>query len=238
MTFQSTVSLAQGFGVPGEIFLDGPHRAQPGIINSDGVTNPNRVGRVFTQVAGSDGKCIVGGAITDGTPFYGILANPKEYATYGSTSGTLAPSLDLPQYAEGDFVYNATAITMTLPAACQVGDYVDYNTTTGAVVTRAPFANYTGSITTTVLTVTGTPTGAPIAVGAAVTGALPGTIITSLGTGTGGAGTYNVNNSQTLASGPLSSPSALASGTARVPGFTVVRYNLTASGLGTIGCIN
>jgi hypothetical protein len=72
-------------------------------------------------------------------------------------------------------------------------------------VTGAAGASFTGSITTTVLTVTGSPTGAPIAVGQEVRGGTvsPGTIITALGTGTGGAGTYTVNNTQTVISGSL-----------------------------------
>lgn len=63
-------------------------------------------------------------------------------------------------------------------------------------------ASFTASIATTVLTVTGSPTGTPIAVGQQLVGAgiTANTRIVSLGTGTGGAGTYNINNSQTVAS--------------------------------------
>lgn len=61
------------------------------------------------------------------------------------------------------------------------------------------------SISGTTLTVGGTLTGDPWAVGMTVEGATgsgvtAGTVITALGTGTGGAGTYTVNNSQTVAS--------------------------------------
>jgi hypothetical protein len=68
----------------------------------------------------------------------------------------------------------------------------------------APFA-VTGSITTTVLTVTSTPAGSVISPGDTVTGTgvTAGTVITSYGTGTGGNGTYNVNNSQTVGSESL-----------------------------------
>lgn len=57
------------------------------------------------------------------------------------------------------------------------------------------------SISTTVLTVGGTVTGT-FGVGQVIsgTGIASGTRIISLGTGTGGAGTYNLNNSQTIAS--------------------------------------
>jgi hypothetical protein len=56
-------------------------------------------------------------------------------------------------------------------------------------------ATFTGSITGNVLTVTAFASGAPIAVGQNVagTGITPGTTIISLGTGTGGMGTYNLS---------------------------------------------
>jgi len=59
----------------------------------------------------------------------------------------------------------------------------------------------TGSIATTVLTVTAVTSGT-IVVGASLTGTgvLAGTTIVSFGTGTGGTGTYNVSVSQTVAS--------------------------------------
>ncbi|NPT59090.1 SGNH/GDSL hydrolase family protein [Paraburkholderia elongata] len=67
-----------------------------------------------------------------------------------------------------------------------------------------PYACFTGSITTTVLTVTGTPQGA-LAVGQTLQGGTiaAGTTITALGTGTGGAGTYTVSISQSVTSTPL-----------------------------------
>ena len=57
------------------------------------------------------------------------------------------------------------------------------------------------SIATTVLTVAGANTGT-FSIGMALSGTnvLPGTYITSLGTGTGGLGTYNINQTQTVAS--------------------------------------
>lgn len=63
-------------------------------------------------------------------------------------------------------------------------------------------STFTGSIATTVLTVTGTPSGT-VMVGQTVTsgaGVTAGTQIISEGSGTGGAGTYNLNNSQTVSS--------------------------------------
>lgn len=65
-------------------------------------------------------------------------------------------------------------------------------------------ATFTGSITGAVLTVTAVTTGT-LVVGQTLAGGgiLAGTVITSLGTGAGGAGTYNVSAAQTVASAAL-----------------------------------
>ena len=47
MTFQATVYDNIGFGVVGELFLDGPLRAQPGRLDSASAAN-NVIGRAFT----------------------------------------------------------------------------------------------------------------------------------------------------------------------------------------------
>jgi len=61
---------------------------------------------------------------------------------------------------------------------------------------------FTGSQATTVLTVTALLNGVPLQVGMFINGTsvTAGTFITSFGTGTGGIGTYNVNNSATATS--------------------------------------
>jgi hypothetical protein len=68
-------------------------------------------------------------------------------------------------------------------------------------------AQFNGSITTTVLTVQNMITAGAIAVGQTVIGlanpVAAFTTISSLGTGAGGAGTYNINNSQSVALGPM-----------------------------------
>jgi hypothetical protein len=62
----------------------------------------------------------------------------------------------------------------------------------------------TASISSATMTVTAA-SGGPLAIGSFVTGTgvTPGTVITALGTGTGGNGTYTVNPLQTVASGPM-----------------------------------
>ena len=67
----------------------------------------------------------------------------------------------------------------------------------------------TGSISGTVLTITAVSSGALLnggSIGNTVGGVSAGTVITSFGTGTGGIGTYNINNSQTVASSTIISP--------------------------------
>ena len=71
----------------------------------------------------------------------------------------------------------------------------------------------TGSTTTTTLTVTGVTSGA-LQVGSTIsgTGVTAGTIITAVGTGTGGAGTYTINISQTVASTSITATSGFPAG--------------------------
>jgi hypothetical protein len=80
----------------------------------------------------------------------------------------------------------------------------------GSSITGGGAAVVTGSITTTVLTVTAVTSGT-LAVGQILTGTgvTTGTTITSLGTGTGGTGTYNLSASQTVPSETITSGSAV-----------------------------
>jgi hypothetical protein len=67
-----------------------------------------------------------------------------------------------------------------------------------------PGAVVTGSITGTLLTVTGVTSGA-VAVGQVLSGngVLPGSYVVSPGTGTGGTGTYNINQPQSTTAGAI-----------------------------------
>jgi hypothetical protein len=90
-------------------------------------------------------------------------------------------------------------------------------------------SSFTGSITTTVLTVTGTPTG-QLGVGALVmfSGVTAGTKIVSRGTGVGGAGTYNLNNSQSAGSQAMTTAGVVLGN-----GWTANKCQLGASFPGT-----
>lgn len=120
----------------------------------------------------------------------------------------------------------------------------------GITATSTTASGTASSITTTVLTVGGTVTGT-FSIGMALSGTnvLSGTYITSLGTGTGGAGTYNINRSQTVASTTITGTTAksidigtlgasgsvtnitLGSDTAGATGTTLFNNNITYKGL-------
>jgi len=91
-------------------------------------------------------------------------------------------------------------------------------------------AVFTGSTTATTLTVTSVSSGT-IAINQSLygIGVLPETVITALGTGTGGTGTYTINRSQTVASGTLNSATVGAVVTATIAG-TVMTVSAVASG--------
>lgn len=136
MAFQSTVPVLQGFGVPGDIHLEAPFRAEPLTVNSSGTANV--YGNAFTKDA-STNVAKVGGTIAVGTVFAGLLVNSKEATTYGTAAGTLEPTLNLPDNMIGDFAVMGDVV-VKVSTACKVGDVLVYDTTTGALSTMAPGA--------------------------------------------------------------------------------------------------
>lgn len=226
---QSSVLTTQGFGVIGEVFSDSPRRSKSWTLTS----SANTIGYAYTIA--SEGNVVIGGT----GDFGGILANPKSYATSGTTAGgTLAATLILPQYTQGELITMGEMIVY-LGTAAAIGDKVVYDTTTGALTTVARQVQVTGSISTTTLTVTAVTSGV-LAVGQLITGAniAPGTYITALGTGTGGTGTYTVSVSQTAASGEIYAASVAGTGKAFVPNARVSRYTIGAAGIATIELTN
>lgn len=133
MGFQSTVSIPQGFGVPGEIFQTAPQLVLSYTLVSG--AQPNIVGATAYTIT-SQGVAQAGSGGTHG--FAGILCSPKEYALYGtSIGGPLAATLTLPNQTQAELLTEGMMI-VTLPAAAAIGDYVLYNDTTGALATMAP----------------------------------------------------------------------------------------------------
>lgn len=96
-------------------------------------------------------------------------------------------------------------------------------------------AVFTASISSTTLTVISVSSGT-IAIGQSLYGidVLPQTVITALGTGTGGVGTYTINTSQTIASRSMSSATVGALVTATIAG-TVMTVSAVASGVLHVG---
>ena len=78
-------------------------------------------------------------------------------------------------------------------------------------------SSFTASISGTTLTVTGSPSGIALNQSIFGSGVTAGTYITALGTGTGGAGTYTVNTSQTVSSEAMTSSNYADIGIIGVP---------------------
>lgn len=145
MPFQTAIGANIGFGVPGELFLNGPLRAQPARLNTGTPAN-NVIGRAFTIVTDATGSTdtaadpapLVVAAGGTGV-FAGILANPKVYSNIGTTAGgTLAPNIVLPNNTMVELVQETAGLIVALGAACDIGDWVYFLTATGEIVTAAP----------------------------------------------------------------------------------------------------
>lgn len=223
MAFQSTVNQFQGFGVPGDLFNEGPVRSKPYILDSADAAY-NVMGRAFTVT--SEGVAAAGGIGV----FAGLLVGPKEQAMVGTTAGTLAPTLTLPDEVVASLL-DMGEVIVAVPAACAIGDLLVYNTTTGALDTVEPIAAFTAAQSTTTLTVSALTAG-NLGVGSVVTQASGSqSVIIALGTGTGGTGTYTLDTSQSVSSGAATATSVAPSGFALVPNAVISQYTPAAAGL-------
>ena len=150
--------------------------------------------------------------IVDGTYRYTWrISNPNSASFNGSISGTtLTVSLmKSGTIAVGQNLFGVGLGTEVVITALGTGTggVGTYTLNTSLTVATEPFntaasaATITGSISTTVLTVTAVASGT-LYVGQTIQGAgiTANTVITALGTGTGGTGTYTVSNSQTVGS--------------------------------------
>lgn len=168
---------------------------------------------------GTTGITLPSGAAAVGTTDSQAVSNKTLVLSAGTTSTApmdLTSGSLLTSPLAGAFEYDGKVIYGT-PQGAQRGvipgmQYFRRETTTAGISTNSvqPFfvnGNSTASsISGTTLTVGGTVTGT-FSVGQFITaqGITAGTYITALGTGTGGAGTYTVNNSQTIASTTIQS---------------------------------
>lgn len=233
MTFQSTVRIDQAAGIVGEIIYDGPQRAESKILRSVSAAN-NVIGRAFTEIPDTDGVAQAGGTGV----FAGILVNPLVYATSGTASGTLEPTLVLPNETQAELLKMGTIIA-SLANGADIGDLVMYAEATGILSALQPVAAFTASQATTVLTVSAITAG-NIGVGSVVenaAGEILGTVI-SLGTGTGGTGTYNLDTSATVGSAAMTANSVAPAGSRIVPNTQVTRQNTPSAGLAYIQLTN
>lgn len=129
MTFQKTVRLSSGLGVPGEILLHGPKRAGAYVVNSG--DQANNVGAAFTF--NPDGNSVkVGGTGV----FAGILANPKVYPLRGNIITDNIQQMQLVDGTVGEFVTMGIMLA-TVDKSAKVGDYIAYDNTTGALTVVA-----------------------------------------------------------------------------------------------------
>lgn len=228
---QSSVRYDLGFGVPGEIKYDGPLRANSGVLNSADAAY-NIVGSTFFTQPVAGGAVVAGGTIGNSYKAFGILAKPKSYASLGTSSGTLAPTVVLPNNINAEFV-EMGFIVITLAAACNIGDLLLYNTTSGALSTTRPITTANVTIASGGVATVNTVTTGSIGVGTVFkdsSGNIVATV-TELGTGTGGTGTYQTDNTDGASAADYTADTVPASGYAFVPGGVIDRVHNTAAGL-------
>lgn len=240
--FQSGVNIWSAGGVVGELAFDGPQRSQNYNIFSNGV--PNLVGNAYTVSSGGNpnpsGNSGVAGTVQVGGTgvFAGILVNPKNYASFGTTGGPLNPTMVLPDYSIGQIAITGE-YWANLPGPANIGDLVTYDPLTGNLNSITPTTKFTASIapggsagTPDVMTVTAVAAG-QLAVGQLISGSTVegGTYILSLGTGTGNTGTYNLStiNQQTVTSRAMTAPNVPS------PAFAAsAAYITTSTGVDTL----
>ncbi len=133
MGFQSEVFVQQGFGVPGELFADCPYVVAPFTIVSAQAAY-NIIGATCCTVT-SEGFCEAGAGGDFG--FAGFIVDPKDQALFGTGGQPLSPTLTVNNNAIVACLIMGKII-VTLPAAANIGDYVVYDDTTGAISTITP----------------------------------------------------------------------------------------------------
>lgn len=144
MGLQSTVNVLLNPGVIGDILLDEPHRIQPVTLDTNGGT----LGNAFTK-SNATGVATQGGAITNGsTVFAGIAVLPKQEPMFGaSATNPLSPSLTLQGNSQVAMLTMGSCI-VNLTTTFNIGDLVEYNTTTGVLGAYAPGGSPGGGFAT------------------------------------------------------------------------------------------
>jgi len=142
------------------------------------------------------------------------ISTPSAAVFTGSISGTTltvtsmtSGSISAGQALFGVGIAQATVITALGTGTGGVGTYtinISQTVASEGMNSATVGCVFTASISTTTMTVTAITSGS-LSVGQTIqgSGVTSGTIITALGTGTGGAGTYTINKSQTVSSSTL-----------------------------------
>lgn len=203
MGFQQTVNFENAFGIQGALYDDGPVRSAPyELVSANAAYNVIGATAYTLTTADTGTGAASGVAAAGGTGAYvGILGNSKLYATSGTTSGALNPTMTLPNYTIGE-LYTMADLIVALPGTANVGDLVAYDLTTGALSTYPALTKFTAAWASTgTLSVTAVSQGM-LQVGMVVSGAgiPPGTTILAVGSGLGYTGTYTTNNANAAAS--------------------------------------
>lgn len=136
MTFQSTVSINMGAGVPGEQYSDGPWRAQSYTINSASAAY-NIIGATVCSIS-AQGFCQAG---NPGAAYViaGLLVDPKDIALFNG----LSPTLTVPNFTQVECATMGSYF-VTLPGAANIGDWLTYDETTGALGSVSPGTSLPG----------------------------------------------------------------------------------------------
>ena len=195
------------------------------------ITGNFAIGQTLTGTGISSGTTIIGyGTGTGGAgtytvnPSYPIISSgTSTLSTISGTTltigGTLSGAFAVGQNVSGNYIPLGTVITALGSGSGGAGTY----TISPSFTTISAGTSSASSISGTILTIGGSVTGT-FAVGQTLSGSgiTAGTVIVALGTGTGGAGTYTVNNSQTV--------STTAINTAALPITTATSTSSTITG--------
>lgn len=133
MPFQSTVNVLLNFGVAGDIIMDEPSRIEPVTLATAGA-----IGQFFTKANGT-GLASLGGTLAAGSVvFGGIAVIPKIEPLFGSSAASpLNPNLNLEANAQVALLTFGSCV-VNIPNSWNIGDYLQYNTTTGVISTYSP----------------------------------------------------------------------------------------------------
>jgi hypothetical protein len=178
---------------------------------------------------------------TPGLETVAILPNQQEVRGIRTLSGGTQVLVICGPFAyvmESDYTPKMIGQLNTSTGLVGLGDngvncyIVDGNDRYAWFISSPSAATFTGSITTTTLTVTVMLSGT-IAVGQALfgDGIAQNTVITALGTGTGGIGTYIISDSQTVASTSINTTAAPAIFDGVIVGTTLVVSSVTSGTL-------